>query len=132
MQQAAFEVIFAYNEDTGGLDDFMHGDKNLRRDLEEIFCRIVLKEKLPDTDPRRPPYQIDAVRKANIDFPTNPEDKIRETRVKFLRLSIVGPGFGRITFESDAWRKKGDIHELMKTYLNADSVSTTRLRKRHP
>jgi hypothetical protein len=34
LQQAAFEVIFAYNESSGTLDLFVQGDKNLRRDIE--------------------------------------------------------------------------------------------------
>ena len=122
-QQAAFEVIFAYNEATGVLDDFVQGDKNLRRDLESIFCRLVLKEELPAEDPKRPPYQLDALRRPDFDFPTNPQDKIKETRVKLLRLSIVGPGFGRITFESDSWKKRGDIHDLIGKYLNHQSAS---------
>lgn len=122
-QQAAFEVIFAYNEATGVLDDFVQGDKNLRRELEAIFCRLVLKAELPEEDPKRPPYQLDALRKPGFDFPTNPQDKIKETRVKLLRLSIVGPGFGRITFESDSWKKRGDIHDLIGKYLNHQPAS---------
>jgi hypothetical protein len=127
-QQAAFEVIFAYNEATGILDDFVQGDKNLRRDLEAIFCRLVLKEELPEEDPKRPPYQLDALRRPDFDFPTNPQDKIKETRVKSLRLSIVGPGFGRIIFESDSWRKRGDIHDLIEKYLNHAQASAVTMR----
>src|ERR1035437_5934270 len=127
-QQAAFEVIFAYNEATGILDDFVQGDKNLRRDLEAIFCRLVLKEELPEEDPKRPPYQLDALRKPEFDFPTNPQDRIKEQRVKSLRLSIVGPGFGRIIFESDSWRKRGDIHDLIDKYLNHAQESAVIMR----
>jgi hypothetical protein len=131
LQKAAFEVIFAYNESTGTLDVFVQGDKKLRRDMEEIFARLVLKESLPENEPERQPYELNGLRHRDFDFPTDPEDGIQEVRVKALRLSIVGPGFGRITFESDARRKRGDIYDLMEKSLNharmnAEAINVTR------
>jgi hypothetical protein len=131
LQKAAFEVIFAYNEASGTLDVFVQGDKKIRRAMEEMFARHVLKEELPAEDPKRPPYQLDALRRPEFDFPTNPQDKITETRVKLLRLSIVGPGFGRITFESDSWKKRGDIHDLIGKYLNHHSASGVTMNVTH-
>ena len=131
LQKAAFEVIFAYNESTGTLDVFVQGDKKLRRDMEEIFASLVLKESLPENEPERQPYELNGLRNRDFDFPTDPEDGIQEVRVKALRLSIVGPGFGRITFESDARRKRGDIYDLMEKSLNharmnAEAINVTR------
>jgi hypothetical protein len=131
LQKAAFEVIFAYNESAGTLDVFVQGDKKLRRDMEEIFARLVLKESLPENEPERQPYELNGLRHRDFDFPTDPEDGIQEVRVKALRLSIVGPGFGRITFESDARRKRGDIYDLMEKSLNharmnAEAINVTR------
>lgn len=40
-----------------------------------------------------------------------------------MRLSIVGPGFGRIIFESDSWRKRGNIHDLIERYLNQEEAA---------
>ena len=132
LQQAAFEVIFAYNESSGTLDLFVQGDKNLRRDIEEIFARVILKEKLPTEIAERQPYELDGLRSRDFDFPTDPEDAIQEVRVKALRLSVRGPGFGRITFESDARRKRGDIYDLMEKSLNhvrmdAEAINVTRV-----
>jgi hypothetical protein len=131
LQKAAFEVVFAYNESSGTLDLFVQGDKNLRRDMEEIFARLVLKEELPEEGAGRQPYELNGLRSRDFDFPTDPEDSIQDVRVKALRLSIVGPGFGRITFESDARRKRGDIYDLMEKSLNharmnAEAVNVTR------
>ncbi len=131
LQQAAFEVIFAYNESSGTLDLFVQGDKNLRRDIEEIFARLILKEELPTEIAERQPYELNGLRNPDFDFPTDPEDAIQEVRVKALRLSIVGPGFGRITFESDARKKRGDIYDLMDKSLNhvrmeTEAVNVTR------
>ena len=124
LQHAAFEVIFAYNESSGTLDLFVQGDKNLRRDIEAIFARLILKEELPTMIAERQPYELNGLRNPDFDFPTDPEDGIQEVRVKALRLSIVGPGFGRITFESDARRKRGDIYELMDKSLNHVRMAT--------
>lgn len=131
VQKAAFEVIFAYNEASGTLDLFVQGDKDLRRDIEEIFARLILKEELPTESAARQPYELNGLRSRDFDFPTDPEDSIQEVRVKALRLSIVGPGFGRITFESDARRKRGDIYDLMEKSLNkvrmdAEAINVTR------
>jgi hypothetical protein len=124
LQKAAFAVIFAYNEVAGTLDLFVQGDKKIRRDMEEIFTRLILKEELPEEEPDANPFDLNGLRSRDFDFPTDPEDGVREVRVKSLRLSLVGPGFGRITFESDAWTKRGDIYDLMDKALNHQRLSS--------
>ena len=123
LQKAAFEVIFAYNEVTGTLDLFVQGDKKIRRDMEEIFARLILKEELPEEDPEENPFELNGLRSRDFDFPTDPEDGVQEVRVKSLRLSLVGPGFGRITLESDARTRRGDIYDLMDKALNHNRLS---------
>lgn len=123
LQKAAFQVIFAYNEVTGALDVFVQGDKHLRHDLEEIFCRLILKEKLPARGPRQP-YNLAPLRSSTFEFPTNPEDNITETRVKALRLSVASPGLGRITLEGDERKKRGSVYNLMQKYLNQDRLAS--------
>ena len=124
LQKAAFEVIFAYNEASGTLDLFVQGDKKIRREMESIFARLILKEELPEEEPEGNPFELNGLRSRDFDFPTDPEDGIQEVRVKSLRLSIVGPGFGRITFESDARTKRGDIYELMAKALNHQRLNS--------
>jgi hypothetical protein len=124
LQKAAFEVIFAYNEASGALDLFVQGDKKLRREMEAIFSRLILKEELPAEEPDASPFELNGLRSRDFDFPTDPEDRIQEVRVKSLRLSLVGPGFGRITFESDARTKRGDIYELMDKALNHQRLNS--------
>jgi hypothetical protein len=124
LQKAAFEVIFAYNEGSGTLDLFVQGDKKIRREMEAIFCRLILKEELPAEEPDASPFELNGLGSRDFDFPTDPEDGVQEVRVKALRLSIVGPGFGRITFESDARTKHGDIYELMDKALNHQRLSS--------
>jgi hypothetical protein len=123
LQKAAFEVIFAYNEVTGTLDLFVQGDKKIRRDMEEFFARLILKEELPAEEPDANPFELNGLRSRDFDFPTDPEDAVQEVRVKSLRLSLVGPGFGRITLESDARTRRGDIYDLMDKALNHNRLS---------
>jgi hypothetical protein len=124
MQKAAFEVIFAYNEVSGALDLFIQGDKKIRREMEALFARLILKEALPAEEPDANPFELNGLRGRDFDFPTDPEDRIQDVRVKALRLSLVGPGFGRITFESDARTKRGDIYELMDKALNHQRLNS--------
>jgi hypothetical protein len=124
LQKAAFEVIFAYNEASGSLDVFVQGDKTIRRALEEIFANLVLKIELPAEDPAAKPFELNGLRSREFDFPTDPEDNIKSVRVKSLRLSVVGPGFGRITLESEARTKRGDVYDLMERALDHKRLST--------
>jgi hypothetical protein len=122
-QKPAFEVIFAYHEDTGELEVFVEGDRAVLQDLQEIFCRLVLKEKLPEAIPRRG-YNLAPLLNRNLEFPTNPEDKITSVRVRLLRLSVVRPGFGRITLESDERKKRGNVYDLVDAYLNQQRLAS--------
>ena len=118
LQKAAFDVIVAYDEVTGTLDLFVQGDKKVRHHMEEIFARLILKEELPEGKTDGNPFELDGLRNRHFDFSTTPEDGIQEVRVKSLRLSIVGSSLGRITFESDARRRRGNIYDLMDKALN--------------
>jgi hypothetical protein len=122
-QKPAFEVIFAYHEDAGELEVFVEGDKTVLRDLQEIFYRLVLNEKLPEAG-RRPGYNLTPLLNRNLEFPTNQEDKISGVRVRLLRLSVARPGFGRITLESDERKKRGDVYDLVDSYLNQGRLAS--------
>jgi hypothetical protein len=124
LQKAAFEVIFAYNESSGALDLFIQGDKKIRREMEVLFSRLILEEELSAEEPDESPFDLNGLRCRDFDFPTDPEDRIQEVRVKALRLSLVGPGFGRISFESDARTRRGDIYELMDKALNHQRLNS--------
>jgi len=124
LQKAAFEVIFAYNEVSGALDLFVEGDKKTRREMEALFSGLILKEELPPEEPDANPFELNGLRCREFNFPTDPEDGIQEVRVKSLRLSLVGPGFGRIALESDARTKRGDIYELMDKALNHQRLNS--------
>ncbi len=121
-QKPAFEVIFAYHEDTGELQVFVEGDKEVLHDLQEIFCRLVLNEKLPEASPRQA-YNLTPLLSRAFEFPTNPEDRITGIRVRLLRLSVARPGFGRITLEADERRKRGDVYDLVEKFLNQERLA---------
>ena len=129
LQKAAFEVIFAYDEGTGTLDLFVQGDKEVRRHMEALFARLILKEELPEKEPDGNPFELDGLRNRHFDFPTNPEDRIQEVRVKSLRLSLVGSSLGSITFASDARKRRGNIYDLIDKALdhrmNSDALKIT-------
>jgi hypothetical protein len=71
----------------------------------------------------RLPYNLAPLLNRTFEFPTNPEDKIKETRVTVLRLSVAGPGFGRITLEGDERKKRGSVYDLMEKYVNRERLA---------
>jgi len=73
---------------------------------------------LPEEEPDGNPFELDGLRNRHFNFSTTPEDRIQEVRVKSLRLSIVGPSLGSITFASDARKRRGNIYDLMDKALD--------------
>jgi len=51
-------------------------------------------------------------------FPTEPEDRITEVRLRQMRLSIVGNERKRITFEVPPKGAPADIHDLVQEALH--------------
>ena len=80
---------------------FVQGDKDLRHDLEEIFCRLVLKEKLPDPSPRQP-YNLAPLRNRSFEFLSSDIEAL----VVALGGSVTEREGSRvaITLQGEQWR----------------------------
>jgi hypothetical protein len=123
LQKAAFEVIFAYREDSGTLDLFVQGDKTIRLAMEEIFARLILNENLPPEEPGANPFELNGLKHRSFNFPTDPADGVHDVRIKSLRLSLLGASLDRVTFESNAENRSGGIYDLMDKVLNYGRLS---------
>lgn len=129
-QKPAFEVVFIYNPQDGTLDLYAQGDKDLKRDLQEIFSRIVLKEEIGPEAKNANPYELNGLKKRSFPFPTDSADGITEVRVKSLRLAVLG-GRRRITLEGDARKNREDIYDLMDTALNEQRLPLSNVNVSH-
>ena len=115
----AFEVIYIYDPDDGALDLYVHGDKTIVRDLQELFGRAILHEALGEETRTAVPYDLNGLKRRDGAFPTDPADHVKEVRVSALKLSLVGSPKKRITFEaSDANAPTDAVYDLMETALH--------------
>jgi hypothetical protein len=116
-QKRAFEVVFVYDPRDGVLDLFAQGDRQLKGDLQQIFCLVILGESVGPEQPRRLAYELNGLMDRGFTFPTDPEDGIEEVRVRRLRLSVIGNGNRRITLDADPKGPVQDVYDLMDAFL---------------
>lgn len=114
----AFEVIFIYDPVDGTLDLYAQGDKNLKQDLQKLFARAILHEEIGEETRNSQPYELNRLKNRSFAFPTEPEDRITEVRLRQMRLSVVGNERKRITFEVPPKGGPADLHDLMRDALH--------------
>lgn len=126
-QNPAFEVIYVYDPLDGTLDLYVQGDKNIKRDLQELFARTILHEDIGEENSKSTPYELNGLKRRDFAFPTDPADRITEVRVKELRLSIIGSPRQNITFKVDPKGPKEEIYDLIDRALYARQLPTSML-----
>ncbi|RJP18953.1 MAG: hypothetical protein C4529_11865 [Deltaproteobacteria bacterium] len=115
----AFEVVYIYYPEDSALDLYVQGDKNVVRDLQELFSRAILHEELGEETRNSVPYELNGLKRRDFSFPTEPADRVLEVRVSALKLSLVGSTKKRITFEAtDSKASRDAVYELMETALH--------------
>lgn len=117
-QAPAFEIIYVFDSQDGTLDLYVRGDKNIVRDLQELFGRTILHEELGEVKPGSDPYKLNALKHRDFSFPTEPGDRVKGVKVTAMRLSLVGNPRKRITFEIGPKDPKESIYDFMDTALH--------------
>ena len=117
-ERRAFEVVFAYDCNSGSLEMYANGGKKVIGPLQRIFSRVVLGQDLDAEDLNNTPYQLDGLLDRNFSFPTDPEDGIEEVCLPSLRLSVLGRKRSRITLEADPEKGPSSIYEMLEEDLN--------------
>ncbi|GEM_PF-2832405 len=122
-----FEVIFIYYPDDGRLELSVNFRNKRRRELIEIFSRIVLKDDRTIKDELQT-YDFDRIVSPDFTMPTKLEDKVSWAYLKQLRLSYRYTTARKITLEVDDKNTDGAkaIHEMIKEYgLNTEQLFVT-------
>ena len=117
-QNPAFEVIYVYDPIDGALGLYAEGGKETKKDLQELFGRTILHEELGEEERNSHPYELNGLKKRGFAFPTDPSDRIKEVRIKELKLSVIGNPRNRITFEAAPNGPTDEIHDFMATSLH--------------
>ncbi len=126
----AFEVVFVYLPG-GALDTHFAGPKKVRRELEEIFGRVILEVELPDIGKDERVYNLNALKDPHFDFVFPSASGLVDVRVKELRLTILGDEFRRLSVEADPSTRRESVYELL-SYLLETSSPTAGPQKRIP
>jgi len=121
-ERRAFEIVFAYDHQTGTLDMFAKGGRKIVEPLQKIFSRVILGEDLRAEDVSANPYDLNHLMERNFKFPTEPEDGVVQVSLRRLRLSVVGNQRRRITLEADANGQREDIYDMLERDLNVNKL----------
>ena len=84
-----FEIAFALNSATGTLEVSAEGGRQVRKDLCDLFVRVVLAQTASPQHANVAPYHMEVFKNRQLSFPTDPADAI-SMRVQGLRLLVNG------------------------------------------
>ena len=127
-QQPAFEIVFAFDAATGILDLYAKGDKRLKGKLEQMFGRAVLGEDIGPEPDDNDAYRLGALKHRGFPMPTDPQDNVRQARVKTLRLYLPD-NRGQIIVDTPASTDSpGALYDSMDEHLVAEKVSRESVR----
>jgi len=93
----------------------------LRRDLEELFSKIVLSEDLSLQAPPGVAFHLDHLKDSTFSFLTEPADGIFSVTIRRMQLSVPDQSTGSVTFELVPYLGGGNIHQLIADALNQNN-----------
>ena len=127
-QQPAFEIVFAFDAVKGVLDLYAKGDKHVKQRLEEIFGKCILGADIGPEAQGNPPHNLNGLKDRSFPMPTDPQDNIRQVRVKSLKLYLPD-GMGHITLDTPAKAPSADtLYDNMDAYLVGHQISRDAVR----
>jgi hypothetical protein len=127
-QQPAFEIVYAFDAEHGVLEMYAKGSKRLKQRLEEFFIECLLAEEPDAEPPDNHAYNLDLLKDPEFPMPTDPQDNIRDIRVKTLRLYLPDHD-GQIVIDSSARAESSqELYRIMDAYLVDRQVSRESVR----
>jgi len=127
-QRDAFTNVFVYNPTDGSLEMYARGGKKVRSPLQHLFCQSVLGIDVDPAEPDEPAYHLDGLTDPAFPFPTAPDDRVTEVRVRRLRLEPVDAPRRRIILEADLDGPRDDIYAMIEQYLDSTGLPMSRVR----
>lgn len=125
-ERRTFEVVFAYDRQSGMIDTYVQGGKAVRIPIQEIFSTMILRTSLSEESPDGCAYDIEPLKSRDFQFPTDPNDGIMDVTIKAMQLEAKTNRGELITVKS-----KGDtdcIHDLLENDLNQQEIPLSQLR----
>jgi hypothetical protein len=114
-----FQMVFAYNQQTGTLELFAKGPGPLKGQLEALFARLILGHRLEVWRPKAA-YSLTHLVRQRFDLATDPEDAVLVT-VRSARLDLKNSR-RRIILEPDSEQESDNVQRMMEEVLNREHV----------
>lgn len=108
----SFEIIYRFNPIEGSLETFVQGNPRVIEEVQKFFARVCLDIELPPPTRRTAAYAFNKLLRRNFVFTTDPEDGVKSTRVKSLRLWINGTQ-RKITLTEGNGDNPGGVYDLL-------------------
>lgn len=115
--RTTFSVVFAYNSSEGSLELHTKVAAKAKRQLEKLFCEVVLGHELGDWKPEAA-YELNHLKDRNFSLATDPEDRIR-AQIRKMRLAAKNTG-RRGTIEIS--HEFDNIHDALDEWINPRQV----------
>jgi hypothetical protein len=114
------EIVFAYNRTHGELETFAKTSPDLRSKLENLFCEIMLGQKVEASDPRKIIYNLNALKEGPSRLTTDPNDGV-VVRVWQIRLSLRNSR-RRIVLVADRSGSREDIFVMLRECIDRERL----------
>ena len=129
-RKSVFEVAFVFTPDEGILEMSAPGGKKEATELQEIFCRSVLRLPGLPEDARQYHYDLNLLKDPSFSFPTNGNDGIDKVEVMSMRINPLNNARRRIAIEQDPTSGES-LYDWISRALNKENVSMDRVNVSH-
>jgi hypothetical protein len=119
--QPAFEIVFAFDPDSGCLDTCMRGDKRRREAVQKIFADAILRHDLGPETKRSDAYELSLLRNPEFVFAAVPHLGLKGMRLRKLTFVERGNWSSRFGVEADSSGNATAVHSFLKSLLDPKS-----------
>lgn len=130
-QQRAFDVVFKLDRESGALELYAEGTRQLREDLAGILVRSIHGETVVLGDGAQVVFDLDRLKNPEFRFKIDPSDGIKSMNLRSMRLGAAGTDGGRITFTAPPRSKEYRLHRFIDRGLNAANYPLATLKVEH-
>jgi hypothetical protein len=116
----SFETCFVYSPKEGVLEIHAKGGKKVVSELGTAFGEAVLGIHLSPPPSHAKCYKLEGLKDEAFNFVTEPQDAIKEIRVRYLRFDIGGYQGRKLTLEAPIKGKRNDVYGMMRGYLTRE------------
>jgi hypothetical protein len=86
----AFDIVFVYSMPNGTLDVYFEGSKRKVIDLQQLFCRAILRQEVSLLPGGDQVFRLNEFKRRGFHFVFEPESGITDMRIRRLRFAAMG------------------------------------------